>query len=162
MAQPENETGSYRVPRDYSAEGNRLFSQHIPAALAAATGKSGTWEQAFGKQAPRAFNTWYVASFVNAVAKAGKAVKPLPMYVNASLAGPSNVPDPTGVASGGPQWDVLDIWKAAAPAIDLAAPDIYDRDSGNVIRYLDKYARPDNALMVPEIGNAKEFARFFW
>ncbi|RZM20705.1 MAG: beta-galactosidase, partial [Sphingomonas sp.] len=23
-------------------------------------------------------------------------------------------------------------------------------------------ARPDNALMVPEIGNAKEFARFFW
>src|SRR3546814_4800305 len=79
MAQPENETGSYRVPRDYSAEGNRLFSQHIPAALAAATGKSGTWEQAFGKQAPRAFNTWYVASFVNAVAKAGKAVKPLPM-----------------------------------------------------------------------------------
>ncbi|MCJ2187213.1 DUF5597 domain-containing protein [Novosphingobium beihaiensis] len=162
MVQPENETGSYRVPRDYSAEGNRLFAQQIPAALAAKTGKHGTWQQAFGKQAPRAFNTWYVASYVNAVAKAGKAVKPLPMYVNASLAGPSNVPDPTGVASGGPQWDVLDIWKAAAPDIDFAAPDIYDRESGNVIQYLDKYTRPDNALMVPEIGNAKEFARFFW
>ncbi len=162
MVQPENETGSYRVPRDFSAEGNRLFAQPIPAVLARKLGKSGTWEQAFGKQAPRAFNTWHVASYVNAVAEAGKAVKPLPMYVNASLAGPSNVPDPTGVASGGPQWDVLDIWKAAAPAIDFAAPDIYDRASGNVIQYLDKYARPDNALMVPEIGNAKEFARFFW
>jgi beta-galactosidase GanA len=162
MVQPENETGSYRVPRDFSAEGNRLFAQTIPAALARKTGKSGTWAQAFGAQAPRAFNTWYVASYVNALAQAGKAVKPLPMYVNASLAGPSNVPDPAGVASGGPQWDVLDIWKAAAPAIDLAAPDIYDRASGNVIQYLDKYARPDNALMVPEIGNAKEFARFFW
>nr|WP_260927723.1 DUF5597 domain-containing protein [Novosphingobium sp. 9] len=162
MVQPENETGSYRVPRDYSAKGNALFAQTIPAALAKKTGKSGTWEQAFGKQAPRAFNTWYVARFVDQVAAAGKAVKPLPMYVNAALAGPSNVPDPTGVASGGPQWDVLDIWKAAAPSIDLAAPDIYDRTSGNVIQYLDKYARPDNALMVPEIGNAREFARFFW
>lgn len=162
MVQPENETGSYRVPRDYSVEGDRLFAQEIPAALAKKTGKSGSWQQAFGKQAPRAFNTWYVARFVNAIAEAGKKVKPLPMYVNAALAGPSNVPDPTGVASGGPQWDVLDIWKAAAPAVDLAAPDIYDRKSGDVIQYLDKYARPDNPLMVPEIGNAREFARFFW
>ena len=162
MVQPENETGSYRVPRDFSAEANALFAKPIPAALAKKTGKSGTWEAAFGKQAPRAFNTWYVAQFVDALAQAGKAVKPLPMYVNASLAGPSNVPDPTGVASGGPQWDVLDIWKAGAPAIDFAAPDIYDRNSANVIQYLDKYTRPDNALMIPEIGNAKEFARFFW
>ncbi|WP_188772505.1 DUF5597 domain-containing protein [Novosphingobium endophyticum] len=162
MMQPENETGSYGLPRDYSPEGNKLFAQQIPAVLAKKTGKTGTWQQAFGKQAPRAFNTWYVASFVNAIAEAGKAVKPLPMYVNAALAGPSDVPDLEGVASGGPQWDVLDIWKAAAPAIDFAGPDIYDRKSDNVIKYLDKYARPDNALMVPEIGNAKEYARFFW
>ncbi|TCP37158.1 beta-galactosidase GanA [Sphingomonas sp. BK235] len=162
MVQPENETGSYRNPRDYSAEGNRLFAQAIPAALAKSTGKRGTWSQAFGAQADRAFNTWYVASYVNAIAEAGKRAKPLPMYVNAALAGPSNVPDPDGVASGGPQQDVLDIWKAAAPSIDLAAPDIYDRKSANVIQYLDKYARPDNALMVPEIGNAREFARFFY
>ncbi|MHC9417559.1 DUF5597 domain-containing protein [Sphingomonas citri] len=162
MVQPENETGSYRNPRDYGAEGNRLFAQPIPAVLAKRTGKRGTWVQAFGVQADRAFNTWYVASYVNAIAEAGKKAKPLPMYVNAALAGPSNVPDPDGVASGGPQQDVLDIWKAAAPAIDFAAPDIYDRKSANVIQYLDKYARPDNALMVPEIGNAREFARFFY
>lgn len=162
LVQPENETGSYRNPRDYSAIGNRLFAQAIPAALAKATGKRGTWAQAFGAQADRAFNTWYVASFVDAIAAAGKAVKPLPMYVNASLAGPSNVPDPDGVASGGPQQDVLDIWKAAAPHIDFQAPDIYDRVHGNVVQYLDKYTRPDNPLMVPEIGNARDFHRFVY
>ncbi len=162
MVQVENETGSYRVPRDYGAEGNRLFAQPIPPALAKATGKRGTWSQAFGAQADRAFNTWYTAIYVEAIAKAGKAIKPLPMYVNASLAGPSNVPDPTGVASGGPQQDVLDIWKAGAPSLELQAPDIYDGKSANVIQYLDKYARADNPLMVPEIGNARLFARYFY
>ena len=162
LVQPQNETGSYRNPRDFSAAATALFQKTIPEALARKMGKRGTWTQVFGAQADRAFNTWHVASFVDAIAAAGKAAKPLPMYVNASLAGPSNVPDPDGVASGGPQQDVLDIWKAAAPHIDFAAPDIYDRASANVIQYLDKYARPDNALMVPEIGNAREFPRFVY
>lgn len=163
MVQPENEVGSYRSPRDYGAQANAVFAKPVPTELAKALKKPvGSWAQMFGAQADRAFNTWHTARFVDEIAAAGKAIKPLPMYVNASLAGPSNVPDPTGVASGGPQQDVLDIWKAAAPAIDFAAPDIYDRDAGHVALYLAAYARPDNALMVPEIGNAKEFARFFW
>lgn len=162
LVQPENEVGSYRNPRDYSAEANLLFAQDIPAELARKIGRRGNWAAVFGAQADRAFNSWYVARYVNAIAAAGKAVKPLPMYVNAALAGPSNVPDPNGVASGGPQQDVLDIWKAAAPAIDFAAPDIYDRNGDNVAIYLEKFARADNALMVPEIGNAREFARFFY
>ncbi len=162
LVQPENETGSYRLPRDHSAAANALFAQAIPAALAKRTGKSGTWTQAYGAQAERAFNTWYVASFVNEIAAAGKAVKPLPMYANASLAGPSQIPDPMAVSSGGPQWDVLDIWKAAAPAIDAEAPDIYDKASADVAQYLAKYARPDNPLMVPEIGNDRLFARYFY
>lgn len=163
MVQPENEVGSYRSPRDYGAEAQKLFAGQVPGALVKALGKAaGTWDQVFGKQADRAFNTWYTARFVGEIAAAGKAVKPLPMYVNAALAGPSNVPDPTGVASGGPQQDVIDIWKVGAPAIDFAAPDIYDRKSENVALYLDAYNRPDNALMVPEIGNAVDFARFFY
>ena len=162
MVQVENETGSYRNPRDFSPVANALFARPVPAALASALKVHGTWREAFGAQADRAFNTWYVASYVNAIAAAGKAIKPLPTYVNAALAGPSNVPDPDGVASGGPQQDVLAIWKAAAPAIDVEAPDIYDKTSANVVQYLDKYARPDNALMVPEMGNTRAFARFFW
>lgn len=163
LVQPENEVGSYVSPRDYGPQANAVFAKPVPAELAKALKKPvGSWAQLFGVQADRAFNTWHTARYVNEIAAAGKAIKPLPMYVNASLAGPSNVPDPTGVASGGPQQDVLDIWKAAAPAIDFQAPDIYDRDAGHVALYLDGYARPDNALMVPEIGNAPEFARFFY
>lgn len=162
MVQPENEVGSYRNPRDYSATANRLFVQPVPAALARNMGRKGSWSEVFGAQADRAFNSWYTARYVDEIASAGKAVKALPMYVNAALAGPSNVPDPAGVASGGPQQDVLDIWKAAAPAIDFAAPDLYDRSSRNIDLYLDAYARRDNALMVPEIGNAIDFARFFY
>ncbi|HEX8445945.1 MAG TPA: DUF5597 domain-containing protein [Sphingomonas sp.] len=162
LVQPENETGSYGNPRDYGPDANRLFAQAIPRELAGRLKKRGTWTEAFGVQADRAFNTWYTARYVNEIAQAGKAVKPTPMYVNASLSDPFKTPEPNGVASGGPQQDVLDIWKAAAPAIDFAAPDIYDRNSRNVAAYLNGFARPDNALMVPEIGNAKEYARYFW
>lgn len=162
MVQVENETGSYNNPRDFSPAATALFARPIPEALARRTGKRGTWAQAFGAQADRAFNTWYVAAYVNAIAAAGKAIKPLPMYVNASLASPTDQPDPEFVASGGPQQDVIDIWKAAAPAIDIQSPDIYDKTSANVAQYLDKYARADNPLFVPELGSSKEFGRFVW
>ncbi|WP_343527676.1 DUF5597 domain-containing protein [Sphingomonas sp.] len=163
MVQPENEVGSYRNPRDFGVEAQRLFEGPVPDALVRRLGKrGGNWQAVFGAQADRAFNSWYTARYVNEIAAAGKAVKPLPMFVNAALAGPSNVPDPDGVASGGPQQDVLDIWKVAAPAIDAEAPDIYDRANRNVGLYLDAYARPDNPLLVPEIGNAREFARYFY
>ncbi|MCK9826183.1 hypothetical protein NOCD_22085, partial [Nocardioides cavernae] len=106
MVQPENEVGSYRSPRDYGAQANAVFAKPVPAELAKALKKpAGSWTQRFGAQADRAFNPWHTARFVDEIAAAGKAIKPLPMYVNASLAGPSNVPDPTGVASGGPQQD---------------------------------------------------------
>jgi beta-galactosidase GanA len=57
---------------------------------------------------------------------------------------------------------MIDVWKAAAPNIDLVAPDIYNRDPKAWDAYLDYYSRPDNALMVPELGNAAEYARYFW
>ena len=163
MVQVENEPGSYRSPRDYSAAANALFETGVPAELARALGKpSGSWGALFGAQADRAFQTWHMARFIGAVAAAGKSVKPLPMFVNAALADPLAEVDPAGVASGGPQHDMIAVWKAAAPAVDFVAPDIYDRDPRKVSVWLDAYARSDNALLVPEIGNAREYARFFW
>jgi len=163
MVQVENETGSYRNPRDHSAAASRLFGEGVPAELARALGKPrGSWSALFGRQADRAFQTWHVARFVDQVAAAGKAVKPVPMLVNAALAGPGNDPDPMGAASGGPQHDMIPVWKAAAPHIDVEAPDIYERKSANIPVYLDAFHRPDNALMVPEIGNAREYARYLW
>jgi beta-galactosidase GanA len=163
LVQPENEVGSYGNPRDYGTEANRLFAQAVPAELTAAVKKpAGTWTQVFGTGADRAFNSWYTARYVGEIAAAGKAVKPTPMYVNASLYDPFSPINANNLASGGPQQDVIDIWKAAAPAIDFAAPDIYDRRSRAVFAYLDGYKRHDNPLMVPEIGNAPEYARYFW
>ena len=163
MVQVENEVGSYGNPRDYGAKAQKLFDGPVPADLVSKLGKRpGTWAQLFGEQADRAFNTWYTARYIDQIAAAGKAVKPLPMYVNAALAGAFEVPKPTGVSSGGPQWDVLDIWKAAAPAIDIEAPDIYDAKSADYAAYLDHYDRADNPLFVPETGNAPKFARYFW
>ena len=164
MVQPENEAGNYNLARDYSPQATALFEGMVPAELTGKLGKpAGTWTQVFGKIAEQAFSSWYTARYIDEIAAAGKAVKPLPMYCNASLSDPFNaVPDPAGLASGGPNWNVIDIWKAAAPHVDLVAPDIYNRDWKAYLAYLDHYARPDNALMIPETGNAAEYARFFW
>ncbi|MES2442816.1 MAG: DUF5597 domain-containing protein [Pseudomonadota bacterium] len=164
MVQVENEPGSWGLPRDFAPEATALFEGPVPAELVTRLGRTpGTWRAVFGKIAEQAFSSWHTARYIDAIAAAGKAVKPLPMYCNSALSDPFNaLPDPATVASGGPNWNVIDIWKAAAPHIDLVAPDIYNRDWKQYLAYLDHYARPDNALMLPETGNAAEYARFFW
>jgi beta-galactosidase GanA len=162
MVQPENEVGTYQQPRDFSPEANRLFAQAIPPGLAKRIGKAGTWTQAFGKGADTAFNAWYTAAYIDSIAAAGQAVKDLPMYTNAAVGNPFALPEASGGASGGPDWPVIDVWKVAAPHIDVVAPDLYGRDPKAYAKFLDLYARPDNALMIPETGNAIEFARFLW
>jgi beta-galactosidase GanA len=162
MVQVENETGSYQSPRDFSPEANRLFAQPVPAALAKQEGKTGTWSEVYGWKADQAFNSWYTARYVDQVAAAGQAELNLPMYANAALSDPFKEEGAQYGASGGPNWNVIDIWKAAAPHIAIEAPDIYDRDFAVYSKQLEHYARPDNALFIPENGNAQEYSRFFW
>ena len=162
MVQVENETGSYNSPRDFSPQANRLFAQPIPPELARRAGKSGTWAQVYGWKADQAFNAWYTARYVDQVAAAGQAELDLPMYANAALSDPFKEEGAQYGASGGPNWNVIDIWKAAAPHLSLVAPDLYDRDEKVYSKQLDNYARPDNPLFVPENGNALEFSRFLW
>ncbi|MEO5775100.1 MAG: DUF5597 domain-containing protein [Sphingomicrobium sp.] len=159
MVQPENETGTYDSPRDFSPEANRLFAGPVPTELARRLGKRGTWTQAFGKGANRAFTAWYISRYVDEIAAAGQSVLNLPMYVNAALGGAFA---DTGEGNGGPDWPVIDIWKIGAPHITAEAPDIYSRQEKDYAAYLDHYARPDNALFVPETGNDKDHARFLW
>jgi beta-galactosidase GanA len=163
MVQPENETGTYRSVRDYSPEAEQLFQGPVPEALVAALGRSpGTWTEVFGKDADEFFHAWHIGRYVGEVAAAGKAVKPLPMYANAALRDPINPQDPYTYSSGGPTHNVLDVWKAAAPSIDLLAPDIYMRDHEKVTAILDHYAREDNALFVAEIGSDLPYARYLF
>jgi beta-galactosidase GanA len=163
MMQVENETGTYGVVRDHSPAAEKAFAAPVPAAVAKRIGvRQVGWREAFGDRADEYFHAWAIASYVDAVAKAGKATKPLPMYVNAALSDPLKTQDPKSYASGGPNHTALGIWKAAAPDIDVLAPDIYIHDVAAVTKVLDLYARPDNMLMVPEMGNSRDYARFFF
>jgi beta-galactosidase GanA len=162
MVQPENEVGTYNQNRDHSTAADQLFADDIPDQLARRTGRRGTWSAVYGDGAEQAFNSWYTARYIDEIAAAGKAIKNLPMFTNAAVGDPFAAPGKSGGASGGPDWQVIDVWKVAAPHIDVVAPDLYGRDATKYLRFLDHYARPDNALMVPETGNAAEFARFLW
>ncbi len=162
MVQVENESGTYGTVRDHSPAADALFAQQVPLAAATAMGKkqAGTWSQVFGDQAEGYFQTWSVATYINEVAAAGKAEDLLPLYVNAALRDPINSGKQGSWESGGPTDDVLALWKAAAPSIDILAPDIYMDEHRKYNAVLDLYTRPDNALMVPETGNSASFARF--
>ena len=163
MVQVENEIGSYGLARDHAPEAERLFRGPVPAELIRALGKRpGTWSEVFGEFAEQAFASWHMARYADEIAAAGKAVKAIPMYANSALGDPFNAKSASTSPSGGPQWNMIDVWKAGAPHLDLVAPDIYNRDAREVAALLDHYARPDNALMVPETGNSIDHARFFW
>jgi len=162
MVQPENETGNYGSPRDFSPKAQSLFEAPVPAGIARKMGKTGTWSQVFGKKADQAFSAWSIGRYIDEIAAAGQAELNLPMYVNAALSDPFKEEGAENGASGGPNWNVIDIWKAAAPHIAIEAPDIYNRDQKAYTAYLDHYARADNPLFVPETGNDKEYARFLW
>jgi len=165
LVQVENEAGVLGSARDHSPEANKLFDGPVPAEFATALKKRpGSWAQVFGGQfAEEAFTTYYMAKYINAVAQAGKDAYPLPLCLNVWLGGPgTNAFDRPGDSypSGGGQAHTLDLWKAAAPAIDVIAPDIYDRSAVNYRRLLSAYARPDNPLLLVETGEGKEFARY--
>ena len=163
MMQVQNEPGSYGSVRDFSPEAQALFDGPVPDALLDRLGKSpGNWRAVFGTDADEFFNAWAFASYIGEIARAGKAVKALPMYANAALASPFGRQSAASYASGGPVHHVIDIYKVAAPALDLVTPDIYRRDHASYLAYLDHYQRPDNALFVPETGKDAEFARFFF
>jgi len=163
MVQVENETGTYGCVRDYSPRAQRLFEGPVPRRLVRALGKrEGSWHKVFGPQADEFFHAWHIARFVQQVAAAGKAVYPLPMYVNAALRDPLNPGPPITYESGGPTDDALGVWKAAAPAVDIIAPDIYMADYARYLKVLDLYHRPDNALFVAETGSKPAYARYLF
>lgn len=171
MVQVENEPGSWDTVRDYSPIAQKLFEGQVPPellkpellkAMNVNVVTNGSWQTVFGDRADEYFQAWSIARFIGKVAAAGKAVYPLPMYVNAALRDPLTNPKASSYESGGPTDNVIPIWKVAAPAIDLLAPDIYLSGSEKVLKVLDLYDRPDNALFVPEAGFNKENAKYLY
>ena len=169
MVQVENEPGSLGSVRDYSPESNRLFNGPAPAALVTALKKQpGTWKEVFGRVAEEAFNAYYLSSYINEVARAGKEIYPLPTYVNVWNGGYGSndnfdLFDRPGETypSGGAVSHMLDLWKANAPEINAIASDIYHQSPMNYRMILDHYTRPDNPLLIVETGRPIA-ARFFF
>jgi hypothetical protein len=162
FVQVENEVGYLgRGGRDRSPEANRLFSAAVPATLlqtleskrlqlspelAAHFHPQGrTWSEVFGDSADEVFMAWLYASYIEAVAHAGKAEYALPMYVNTQLPAPAERPGE--YPSGGPHPYYLEVYRAAAPSIDFYSPDIY---WPNFEYWIDRYKFPGNAIFVPE------------
>lgn len=145
LVQVENEIGFLKSERDFSPEAERRYGEAIPEAVGARYERSGSWQEAFGEDAPEYFMAWQYGCAVEQIASAGKAVYPLPMYVNAWL---EQHPDRPGVyPSGGPVAKLIPLWQLAAPSLDLIAPDIYLPDFRGVC---ESYAVSGNPLFIPE------------
>ena len=171
LVQVENEPGSWGTVRDYSPAAQREFEKPVPAALMKpdvlkALGHpgatKGSWETVFGKDADEYFHAWHVAAFVGAVAAAGKAEYPLPLYANAALRDPLTNPPASWYESGGPTDNVIPIWKIAAPALDILSPDIYLDGNDKCLKVIDLYSRADNALFVPEAGLSPDKVKYIY
>ncbi|MBR3012303.1 MAG: DUF5597 domain-containing protein [Bacteroidales bacterium] len=121
---------------------------------------SGTWEEVFGTSHTTAediltdypyyteeiFQAYHYAKYVNEITAAGKAAHDIPMYVNNWLRQPGMI-NPGQFPSGSPLPEVIDVWRAAAPAVDFTAPDIYISEYEWV---LSQFALSNNPIFIPE------------
>jgi hypothetical protein len=170
LIQVENESGNIGSVRDNSAKANREFAGVVPSDLLAAAHKQpGTWRQVFGADADEMFQFYFQAKYIDEIAAAGKAVFPIPYYINAWLDYPApELPqrqlEMPGIAypSGGAVQKLVGLWRAMAPAIDMIGPDIYADDSQFYRETMRAYHRPDNPLWIPETGRSDSFGKFLF
>ncbi|MDT7838355.1 DUF5597 domain-containing protein [Aquabacterium sp. OR-4] len=171
LVQVQNEVGTYGLVRDHGPQAEAAFAQVVPAAVLArqpalpGRPASGNWREVYGDYADEYFHAWAIARYIDAVARAGRQVYDLPMYVNAALRDPLEQPPlpwKNNFAAGGPTPEVIAIYKAAAPHIDVVGADLYQAESAKVEATLGQFQRADNALFVPEISNAPAYARYLW
>jgi len=166
MMQVENEVGAFSE-MDYNGE--TLYNDPVPAALISYLQKSsleqplndawtrngrktqGSWPVVFGEDnydAQNFFMSWRYATYINTVCAAGKKEYDIPMYVNCWLVQHPGE-KPGEYPNGGPVSRVMDIYKVAAPAIDLCAPDIYLKNFREICQLYHRPAK-NNPLFIPE------------
>lgn len=168
MIQMENEVGLHGHPRDYCPLAEAAYKGQVPKALtdwlsahrdsllpetrkaweAGGCKTEGTWQEVFSPadRAAEIFMAWHYASYMDRITEAGKQEYALPTFVNAWIVQPEDT-RPGNYPSGGPQAQNHDIWRAAAPHIDILSPDIYLNDFP---QQLALYARSGNPVFIPE------------
>lgn len=181
MVQLQNEIGVLGDSRDRGDLANAAFAQPVPSSLteyltrnrdrlspamtrlwkAAGAPTTGTWTQVFGAGplTDELFMAWHFGRFLEGMASAGKRAYALPVFTNTWIVQPEDR-GPGDYPSGGPQPLSLDVWKAAAPSIDINCPDIY---LPNFPDHVAAFHRDDNPLFVPESrGDASGVANAYY
>ena len=163
MIQVENEIGMIKEPRDYSKDATKMYNSQVPKRLTdylisnrktlnnsrlQIKSDKGNWAELFGNDmyAEEIFQAWTYAIYVEEVAKAGKEIYDLPMYVNVALN--SRNRKPGEYPSAGPLAHLIDIWHCGAPSINVLGLDLYDKGYRD---WTDKYHLAKNPLFIPEI-----------
>jgi beta-galactosidase GanA len=164
--QVENEPGILGSDRDYGEAAKSALEETVPGELISfIAGRSSgaayeawqsqgepasaSWLQAFGDLGYELREAWSIASYINAVAEAGKKELDRIVYTNAWL-GSDGWQVPGFYPTGGPIAQNLDVWKVAAPALACLAPDIYTQNFARYAATCRNYHRDDNELFVPE------------
>jgi beta-galactosidase GanA len=167
IMQVNNEVG-IKQDLDYSKESLKLFKSEVPVKLIDYLNRNknflnielktvwalngyetkGSWTEIFGDNpdAREFFTAWQYANYLNEICKQGRKEYNLPMFVNAALVHYKGEL-PGLYLNGGPVSRVMDIYKAAAPEIDICAPDIYLPAFKSTCA---EYTRNDNPLFIPE------------
>lgn len=168
MVQMENEVGLHGHPRDYCPLAESAYQGQVPQELTEwlkahkenllpetlraweqnGCKMEGTWEEVFGKNDRTAelFMAWHYAAYMDRITEAGKKEYDLPVFVNAWIVQPEDT-RPGNYPSGGPQAQNHDVWRAAAPHIDILSPDIYLNDFPAILQL---YSRAGNPVFIPE------------
>lgn len=167
MMQIENEIGMLENARDHSDAANRLFNSEVPAELMSYLTRNkghlhkslkekwaqsgnrtkGCWQEVFGDDiyTDEIFMAWHYAGYVERLAQEARKIYDMPLFVNAAMN--SRGRKPGEYPSAGPLAHLCDIWKCAAPSIDMLSPDIYDTGFKG---WAQQYDMPENPLFIPE------------
>ena len=169
MVQIENEIGMIPSARDHADLANAAWAAPVPAALTASLAAqaqagtlvpefeqlwtrhgrrmSGSWTEVFGPEpwSAEIFMAWHFAVYTQELAASGRAELDLPILVNAALI--RKLYEPGQYVSAGPLPHLINVWRAAAPDIDIYSPDIYFPEFDY---WTDLYHRVGNPLLVPE------------
>lgn len=163
--QIENEAGLLSgTRRDFSSWGEAAFLADVPQVLhdwcdrypdcslaRSRRSRTGSWGEVFGSDGAEYVTAYAVASYINAIAQAGKQQYDIFCYTNAWLC--------TGRGIAGIDWPSgtchernLEIYYAVCDCLDTIAPDIYLPETTRYLQTLKQYHRPELGmpLYVPE------------
>lgn len=147
--QVENEVGIWMHDRDFCEQSNTEFEKEVPAEVAELFGVTGTWAEAFGKDACHQFEAYAYSQYIEAVAAAGRKEYALPLYVNCVPSGMGFCP------AGGPDYTVHKMWMHFAPTIDMYTPDVYAPTYKEICT---AFVHDGNPLFIPETNTGKDSA----